>query len=489
MKLPRFLGNIVRANAAPELVTTRNFDEIGSVLENYAQEIENSNAAILDLYKSIKRIISTSFSSVPGGPDLILYSSLTNAVDLIFDIQSNSFIGGVYWRGSTGGSSITGTYYGGITITATSTAGINLMGGDVTIEKSTTVGIDLTVARDLFVTRNLAVNTNKFNVTAATGDVSTAGAVSVTNSISASGNKFRTSAAVVTGSTTDLGYGIFGASAGQQIQVDSDEIQSINNITPAVLYLNVRGGNLSIASASAVTQINGPAYFIKNIAVYGGVAYAGYLLQGSFTLDNSYHFILCNAAAFGSFTITLPDATTSGGLVYQFVKHIASANTVTIDAQGAQTIDGDLTVVLGGNLGRSRLVIISNGTSWNILELYEEGTYTATLTGCTTSPTATVSYVRNGKSINGRIGALIGTSNTTACTVTGMLSHLLPLTATNIIAAAILDNSFERPGFASIATSGIWTLNFYTSLTANTTLFTNSGTKGCGNFSFSYTLF
>jgi hypothetical protein len=67
----------------------------------------------------------------------------------------------------------------------------------------------------------------------------------------------------------------------------------------------------------------------------------------------------------GNVTMTLPPARTAVGMRVEF-KKMSAANTLTIDADGAETIDGSLTVALTTQYtGRS---MVSDGTSdWSIV--------------------------------------------------------------------------------------------------------------------------
>jgi hypothetical protein len=63
-------------------------------------------------------------------------------------------------------------------------------------------------------------------------------------------------------------------------------------------------------------------------------------------------------------TVNLPAASTVTGQLF-VVKHVnASANTVTIDANGAETIDGNLTLLL---TAYNSATVQSTGTGWVIL--------------------------------------------------------------------------------------------------------------------------
>jgi len=80
--------------------------------------------------------------------------------------------------------------------------------------------------------------------------------------------------------------------------------------------------------------------------------------------------ILGNASA-GSITLTLPTAASAFnaslgvGQVFSFKKIDATVNTVVIDGNGVETIDGSPTVVL--SVQYESRTIQSNGASWFIL--------------------------------------------------------------------------------------------------------------------------
>lgn len=73
--------------------------------------------------------------------------------------------------------------------------------------------------------------------------------------------------------------------------------------------------------------------------------------------------ILCDATS-AAFTVNLPNATTNNEKVYFIKKVDSSANKVTIDGNGTQTIDGSLTQDLKKG---EALTIISDGSNWQVL--------------------------------------------------------------------------------------------------------------------------
>lgn len=109
------------------------------------------------------------------------------------------------------------------------------------------------------------------------------------------------------------------------------------------------------------------------------------------------------------------------------------------------------------------------------------GSFTATLTGCTTSPTGTVTWTKQGKRVRLNIPDITGTSNTTAATLTGMPASLFPSTARNC-AGICRDNGSEKFSPITIQTNGTITLN--NAFAA----FTSSGTKGVSALTVLYDL-
>lgn len=109
-------------------------------------------------------------------------------------------------------------------------------------------------------------------------------------------------------------------------------------------------------------------------------------------------------------------------------------------------------------------------------KFYEENTFTGTLTGVSGTVTGTFRYVRVGKSVTLSAPYLIGTSNTTACTITGMPAAIRPARKIAFM-TTLMDNGSGSNGALTgfeIETSG--TLTLY--LGGNASGFTGSGSKG-----------
>jgi hypothetical protein len=124
----------------------------------------------------------------------------------------------------------------------------------------------------------------------------------------------------------------------------------------------------------------------------------------------------------------------------------------------------------------------------NTLDDYQEATFTATLTGCTTSPTTTGRYITIGGTVNiiwdAGASGLSATSNTTACTVTGIPAEARPGRSVNVGARSKNNSAAWVAALAIVDTAGVITL--YNGM--DTAVFTNAGTKGFGCLAIAYNM-
>lgn len=132
----------------------------------------------------------------------------------------------------------------------------------------------------------------------------------------------------------ELRLGANGASS--KIVIKPDGYVGINDDTPNS-QLEIKG-SLSIASLIVTT--------------------------GTTTLDGTHCYVRGNAVD-GAITINLPSATGLTGRTYIIKKIDASANTVTIDPNSTQTIDGQETYVLSAQW--QHVQIICTGGNWEII--------------------------------------------------------------------------------------------------------------------------
>jgi len=126
-------------------------------------------------------------------------------------------------------------------------------------------------------------------------------------------------------------------------------------------------------------------------------------------------------------------------------------------------------------------VVVTDSMTANHLRL-DTGSFTITLTGVTDVTTGTARYSHVGYMVTLYIPALNDTSNSTACTLTGMPAGIRPAQVQVIGIPDVMNADNHYTGEGSIATTGTITLKFKASAAvAFTSTFTNSATfKGIG---------
>lgn len=290
------------------------------------------------------------------------------------------------------------------------------------------------------------------------------------------------------------------------LQLNSTFIESDNTtVTPVNLYAGQR-----VVVPNTVTKTGGShsGIFVNNLRNYTTVASGGdsgtaYELKGVFVQAGHFNsnasetpttqLVKCFHATPYAMTGTISNmyglfigtqngtatVTNKWGVYqedYNYKNYFAGAvlvGTVTDPGYGAK-----IHSTAGISLGNTA---VANG---NVLDWYEEGTFTATATGMTTSPTGTVKYTRIGNNVTLDLPAITGTSNATTFTLTGMPSQLRPA-AVKTVLLLVADNSGAAVyGKGSIGTDGILTIN----KGPNGDVFTASGVKTAWAFSISYTL-
>jgi len=184
-----------------------------------------------------------------------------------------------------------------------------------------------------------------------------------------------------------------------------------------------------------------------------------------------------------SLTASLPVSTDSSkGLISSTVT--GTGTTVVLNA--SPTLTGTVTAPIINASGNVDALTLSTG---NETFTYDEGTFTATYVGFTTSVTPTMSYARTGSMVTIYTNAVSATSNTTGMTCSGMPASIRPpAQGAQCLMAAVTDSGTETANCkVSIDSSGVMT--FYLISGSNwTTNFTNTGTKGHQASSISYNI-
>jgi hypothetical protein len=114
------------------------------------------------------------------------------------------------------------------------------------------------------------------------------------------------------------------------------------------------GGNVGIGTAAPVSTLD----------VQGSLGFETTSITGTTTLNQTHNVVLASDAT-GSFSITLPAAASNTGKTYYIKKTNSSANTITIDGNASETIDGATTLVLYVQYDAVR--IVCDGSNWHVI--------------------------------------------------------------------------------------------------------------------------
>lgn len=193
-----------------------------------------------------------------------------------------------------------------------------------------------------------------------------------------------------------------------------------------------------------------------------------------------------------SFGLEIAAGTNSSDAMLQVANQAGTVVAMKIFGDGGIVCNG----ATGGDEGAGTINVASgyyiNGTSQ-----FQTGTFTGTLTGCTTSPTATIRYVIVGNMCTLFFPTLTGTSNTTSATITGLPAVCQATTNAQAQPIATMEDNSNAAlgGYVQIQTaSGTMILALAESTAISNRVeyvqagFTNSGTKGLGGGSITYSL-
>lgn len=160
---------------------------------------------------------------------------------------------------------------------------------------------------------------------------------------------------------------------------------------------------------------------------------------------------------------------------------------IDLDLSGTSSIADVASIDVGGNTGRdcdiavssntassfaAELALPTNRNNLRIGAIYA-GSFTATLTGCTTSPTGTVRWTVDGSKVTLQIPTITGISNTNLASLTGLPVFLWP-SQNQGCQGITTDNGVNVGSRLGVLSTG--TIDLYNGYTSG--IFTTSGTKG-----------
>ena len=192
----------------------------------------------------------------------------------------------------------------------------------------------------------------------------------------------------------------------------STDLRINNNGSDHVTIQN--DGDVGIGTTSPVSTLD----------VNGSVGYAVTNITSATTLDNTHNVVLCNT---GAYTVTLPAAASNTGRIY-YIKNIdTDGDDITIDGNGAETIDGSATYVLDTYL--RNIKIISDGSNWHVISDGNNGSLT-TLTCASSTDYGTLTDAVAASGVSSTIPYTGGNGGThsgqtvTSTVVTGLTATL-----------------------------------------------------------------
>jgi hypothetical protein len=172
---------------------------------------------------------------------------------------------------------------------------------------------------------------------------------------------------------TVIGYGAFQENNGNGNVVIGNEVGGavtglnnkllINNSPSATYLINGDFSTNKIGINKTVTQLNTSNY---NLQVGGSAHIAGSIalpyrsVTATYTIDATDYTVNCTS---NTFTVNLPTAVGIAGRIY-IIKNSGTSTTITVDANGTETIDGLLTQTITTPLA---LKLQSTGSGWIIL--------------------------------------------------------------------------------------------------------------------------
>lgn len=247
---------------------------------------------------------------------------------------------------------------------------------------------------------------------------------------------------------------------------------------PNPIPLNSRGEVSTAAGASSQLFVAANTVYTFTLSDAGGN------LLNTSTYVNGIGGISQASNVAGTNTITAV-LSPAGALIVEFTPANTNTGATTFNAVPVLNFDG--TPCVGGELVTgipAVLLLNATATAWIIANPQQSsGTFTGTLTGCTSSPTATFAWKKIGDLVVlTHSSALQGTSNSNAMTITGLPSAIIPNIGVGG-AISLADNGLGVIGsFEILAATSVITLFRSvvsgTAVTISSTGFTASGVKG-----------
>jgi len=233
-----------------------------------------------------------------------------------------------------------------------STGVLTLSEGGIVIPDSATIGsASDTDAITINSAGDIAISSTTVSTSSTTGALKVAGGLGVADDLYVGGD------IAVTGGLFTSNTVIRNATLSVQDGTETDTFSVTAAGAVSCDSTMTVGGNLT---AESNLTVDGNATIDGNTVMKGKLFTQKITAGGAVTLGDHYIYLV-NA---DNQTIALPSAATAGAR-YVIKQTAAFTNGTTIDANGAQTIDGSETVTLGSQY--AFIEIVSHGTAWHII--------------------------------------------------------------------------------------------------------------------------
>lgn len=323
-------------------------------------------------------------------------------------LSANNELLDISLSGANGTNAITATGARISVVNTNATSGTNI-GLDITASGATTANIAVQATGSINVT---GAGTFSSTLTASSFQTSASAANSNFNTGAGTGNASSASATYQFGGSTTVGYRVgvngttnstlgVGWSAASFISAGSGYTEAGSGTQPILtnaafihpimvngagattdlttVYIDGRGLGITPTNAATSLWVDagiariddtlavGTAAPLSKLDVVGSVGYNITSTNTDITLDVTYYTVKVDASG-ANRTITLPAASGCTRRIYVIKKTDSSGNTVTIDGNASETIDGVTTKVLSTQY--AGYAIQSDGTGWNIVSAF-----------------------------------------------------------------------------------------------------------------------
>lgn len=264
----------------------------------------------------------------------------------------------------------------------------------------------------------------------------------------------------------------------REIGIDASARNSIVAKNAAGTAYHIISKEMDTAALSGVLQVTGTARFSSAVTLsnYNANSVPFFSTAGLIAEDASNFTYSSNRLTVSNLTVTNAP-TFSSVTASQFLLVDGSKALTSVAGTGSgSVVRATSPTLVTPTLGAATATSLTLGNE--AVSIYDEGTFTFTGTGFTTSPTGTGRYVLFGKMVVLQIPEIYATSNANTFTLTGLPAAIRPTTGQFVPITVSTDNSTLQYGRALAFISNSDVVTF--SINGSNTGWTTSNLKGNG---------